>query len=79
MCEVFKQALLVCFILWVCLCSVIGLGSEIMQTYCLAPGNKGDLWDKGALMKEIPDLLDRLWSKSGLEESGERERKTEKK
>lgn len=65
------------FVFWVCLCSVIGLGSEGMQTNRLALGNKGDLWGKGALEEETPALLDGLWSKSGLVESG-REEKREK-
>lgn len=66
------------FVFWVCLCSVIGLGSEGMQTNRLAPGNKGDLQGKGALEEETPAMLDGLWSKPGLVESGERERKREK-
>lgn len=61
-----------------CLCSALGLGSESMQTHCLAPDNKGDLWGKGALEKEIPAVPDGLWSKLGLVESGKRERGREK-
>lgn len=57
---------------WVCL---VGLGSEGMQTHRLAPGNKGDLYGNGALGEDTDlALLDGLWSKPDLEESGEKER-----
>lgn len=61
-----------------CLCSVIGLGSEGMQTHRLVPGNKGDLCGKGALEEETPALLHGPWSKIGLVESGKRDGKRER-
>ena len=62
------------FVFWVCLCSLVGLGSEGMQTHRLASGKKGDFWGGTALEEETPALLDGLWSEPGLVGSGERER-----
>lgn len=56
---------------------MIGLRNEGMQSHRIVPGNKGDLWGKSALQEEVPALLERLWSKPVLVESGQRKRSRE--
>lgn len=57
------------FAVWVCLCSVVWLDSEVSQTHRLESGNKGDLCFNAAVEGETPVWL---WSTPDLAESGER-------